>query len=64
MKPGGGGNPHGLLADKIEKDFGSYDKLMGEMEKAAMTTFGSGWAWLGFDKKHQKLVVTKTTGEV
>lgn len=64
MKPGGGGEPHGLLADKIKEDFGSYDKLMGEMEKAAMTTFGSGWAWLGFDKYHRKLIVTKTTGEV
>jgi Fe-Mn family superoxide dismutase len=64
MKPGGGGEPHGMLAEKIKEDFGSYDKLMGEMEKAAMTTFGSGWAWLGFHKMKGKLIVTKTTGEV
>lgn len=64
MKPGGGGEPHGMLADKIKEDFGSYDKLMGEMEKVAMTTFGSGWAWLGYHKMNGKLIVTKTTGEV
>jgi Fe-Mn family superoxide dismutase len=64
MKPGGGGEPHGMLAEKIKEDFGSYDKLMGEMEKAAMTTFGSGWAWLGYDTRNGKLIVTKTTGEV
>jgi Fe-Mn family superoxide dismutase len=64
MKPGGGGEPHGMLAEKIKEDFGSYDKLMGEMEKVAMTAFGSGWAWLGYHKMNGKLIVTKTTGEV
>lgn len=63
MKPDGGGIPHeGMLADAINKDFGSYDKFVAEMETAALTTFGSGWAWLGYDGKKQKLVVTKTTG--
>ena len=64
MKPDGGSIPHeGMLADAINKDFGSYDKFVAEMETAALTTFGSGWAWLGYDGKKQKLVVTKTTGE-
>ena len=63
MKPGGGGEPKGALADAINKDFGSLDNLRSEMETAALTAFGSGWAWLSYDKKNQKLVVTKTTGE-
>ena len=62
MKPDGGGEPRGLLADAIKKDFSSLDKMVDEMETAALTAFGSGWAWLSYDKKRQKLVVTKTSG--
>eukprot|EP00581_Thalassiosira_minuscula_P008104 CAMPEP_0183704856 /NCGR_PEP_ID=MMETSP0737-20130205/2107_1 /TAXON_ID=385413 /ORGANISM="Thalassiosira miniscula, Strain CCMP1093" /LENGTH=238 /DNA_ID=CAMNT_0025931875 /DNA_START=61 /DNA_END=777 /DNA_ORIENTATION=+ len=62
MKPGGGGEPLGMLADAITKDFGSYEYMRNEMETAALTAFGSGWAWLGYDTKKGKLVVTKTTG--
>lgn len=63
MKPNGGGVPGGMLADAIKKDFGSYDTMRKEMESAALTAFGSGWAWLGYDKEKQKLVVTKTIGK-
>ena len=63
MKPNGGGVPGGMLADAIKKDFGSYDTVRKEMENAALTAFGSGWAWLGYDKEKQKLVVTKTIGK-
>ena len=63
MKPGGGGEPSGALAKAINKDFGSFNKFREELMNAALTAFGSGWAWLGYDMKKQKLVVTKTTGE-
>jgi len=64
MKPDGGSIPHeGMLADAINKDFGSYDKFVAKMKTAALTAFEWGWAWLGCDGKKQKLVVTKTTGE-
>ena len=64
MKPGGGGVvPAGSpLATAIDKDFGSFDKFRQQMETAALTAFGSGWAWLGYDTDNQKLVITKTTG--
>ena len=62
MKPGGGGEPKGALVDAINKDFGSLHNLRSEMETAALTAFGSGWAWLSYDNENQKLVVTKTTG--
>jgi Fe-Mn family superoxide dismutase len=60
MKPNGGGLPGGELADAINRDFGSVDKMIEEMANAAATQFGSGWAWLviGPDKK---LAVTKTS---
>jgi len=64
MKPNGGGEPTGMLSDAIKKDFGSYDAMRKEMESAALTAFGSGWAWLGYDKEKQKMVVTKTIGKI
>ncbi|ERT06377.1 superoxide dismutase [Lyngbya aestuarii BL J] len=46
MKPGGGGKPSGALAEKINADFGSYEKFAEEFKNAGATQFGSGWAWL------------------
>jgi len=46
LSPNGGGNPTGALADAIIKDFGSVDAFKEQFEKCAVTTFGSGWAWL------------------
>jgi Fe-Mn family superoxide dismutase len=58
LKPGGGGTPTGALADKINADFGSFDKFKEEFKNAAATQFGSGWAWLVSD--NGTLKVTKT----
>ncbi|MCR9140753.1 MAG: superoxide dismutase [bacterium] len=58
MKPNGGGQPTGELADRINKDFGSYEKFAEEFKTAAATQFGSGWAWLVEDGG--KLAVMKT----
>jgi Fe-Mn family superoxide dismutase len=58
MKPGGGGAPSGDLAQAVTRDFGSLEELVTELSNAAVTQFGSGWAWLVLDKG--KLAVTKT----
>jgi len=58
MKPGGGGKPHGKVADLIERDFGGYDNFVKEFKAAGATQFGSGWAWLSY--KGGKLVISKT----
>ncbi|KAL7442132.1 hypothetical protein ACHAXM_011149 [Skeletonema potamos] len=59
---GGGGEPKGLLAKTIRRDFGSFDNLRKEMESSSTKAFGSGWTWLGYDKKQKKLVVSTMTG--
>ncbi|KIH76973.1 superoxide dismutase, Fe-Mn family [Geoalkalibacter ferrihydriticus] len=58
MKPGGGGQPSGKIAEKIKADFGGFDKFVEEFKAAGATQFGSGWAWLVLDGG--KLKVTKT----
>ena len=58
LAPGGGGAPTGALAEKINADFGSFDKFKEEFKTAATTQFGSGWAWLVLD--NGTLKVTKT----
>jgi len=46
LSPNGGGEPTGALADAIVAKFGSFDAFKAEFTKCAVTTFGSGWAWL------------------
>jgi Fe-Mn family superoxide dismutase len=58
MKQNGGGKPSETLLKQIEKDFGSYEKFAEEFKAMALAQFGSGWAWLVWDK--DKLKVTKT----
>ncbi len=38
--------PSGALADAINKEFGSFDAFKEKFNNAALTRFGSGWAWL------------------
>lgn len=59
MMPKGLGAPVGALAEAIEAEFGSFDAFKEEFTKAAVSVFGSGWAWLAVDQ-FNKLHVMKT----
>ncbi len=58
LSPNGGGDPSAALKQKIEASFGSLDACKKEFATAAMTQFGSGWAWLVQDG--DKIAVAKT----
>lgn len=58
MKPKGGGLPQGTLMDAIVRDFGTYDHFKDAFKQAALTQFGSGWAWLAL--RDGKLEIMKT----
>ena len=46
LSPQGGDEPTGPLLAAIEKTFGSFAAFKEQFSKTALTTFGSGWAWL------------------
>ncbi len=46
LSPQGGGEPSGALGDAIKKQWGSFAAFKEAFTKAAVGTFGSGWAWL------------------
>ncbi len=46
MKPAGGGEPSGALADAIKAKWGSFDDFKKAFQASAVGNFGSGWTWL------------------
>lgn len=46
MGPNGGGEPTGALAEAINATFGGFASFKETFAKAAVSRFGSGWAWL------------------
>ena len=51
MKPNGGGEPTGALADAITSTFGSFDQFKTTFNDNGVKRFGSGWTWLVIDKQ-------------
>jgi len=59
ISPKGGGAPSGELARAIDQSLGSFEAFKDAFTKAALTRFGSGWAWLSVTPE-KKLVVEST----
>jgi Fe-Mn family superoxide dismutase len=62
MTPGGAKEPRGSLADAIATTFGSFEAFREQFSNAAVTRFGSGWAWLVLDGD-KKLRVYSTANQ-
>lgn len=63
LSPNGGGEPTGQVLSAINKAFGSFDAFKEQFTQTAISTFGSGWAWLVQDKTGQlKIVSTSNAG--
>ena len=58
FKQGGGGVPKGGLAKAIENQWGSFEHFVKEFNAAALSLFGSGWAWLA-KESNGNLVILK-----
>lgn len=62
IAPGGSKTPSGVLADEINRTFDTYDSFVEKFSNAAVTRFGSGWAWLVVDAG-KKLQVLSTANQ-
>ena len=49
LSPDGGGKPQGELAERITRDFGSFERFAEEFARVSTTQFASGWGWLVVD---------------
>ncbi len=58
MSPQGGGEPDGELAAAIERDLGGLEAFKRAFTQAALSRFGSGWAWLVVDGRGKLQVVS------
>ena len=58
MSPQGGGEPDGELAAAIERDLGGLEAFKQAFTQAALSRFGSGWAWLVVDGRGKLQVVS------
>ncbi len=56
MSPHGGGNPIGQVSLAIEQELGGFENFKEIFTKAALTRFGSGWAWLSVTPKKNVIV--------
>ena len=63
LSPKGGNEPTGRLAEAITKHFGSFEQFKDQFTQTAITTFGSGWAWLVQDTAGDlKIISTSNAG--
>jgi len=53
----GGGSPGGMLADKLNEEFGGFERFKKEFTDAAVSVEGSGWAALAFCKQTGRPVI-------
>jgi Fe-Mn family superoxide dismutase len=59
LAPRAGGEPTGALADQIARDFGSFARFRAELNSAAATIMGSGWAALTWDPLSKRLLTAQ-----
>ncbi|HEU5293757.1 MAG TPA: superoxide dismutase [Burkholderiaceae bacterium] len=62
LRPQGSPGPRGVLAARINADFGGLAPLRDALKAAATGHFGSGWAWLVVDDGKLKVVSTSNAG--
>ena len=58
MKPGGGGEPTGELAEEIKSAFGDFETFKKTFNETTAKQFGSGWGWLIYEGGKLKIVTT------
>lgn len=64
LTPKTGGTPSGQLAEAIDKAFGSFEEFKKRFSQTAITTFGSGWAWLVKNEKGELEIISTSNADL
>jgi len=62
FSPNGGGEPSGKLAEAIKAQYGDFENFKKEFNAAAVSVFGSGWAWLAKDASGKLYIEKEPNG--
>lgn len=62
MSPDGGGHPEAEIAKAIEHELGGFEAFKDTFTQAALSRFGSGWAWLSV-APDQTLIVESSANQ-
>ena len=62
LRPPGGGEPRGAVAELIEDEFGPYRHFCEELISLAGDRFEGGWAWLVLDAGRLRITTTSNAG--
>lgn len=62
FSPNGGGEPSGKLAKAIKAQYGDFENFKKEFNAAAVSVFGSGWAWLAKDASGKLYIEKEPNG--
>lgn len=63
LSPNGGGTPNGALLEAINAKFGDFQEFHAQFTKAAVSTFGSGWAWLVKNSDGQLEIISTSNAD-
>lgn len=63
LSPKGGGEPTGELLEAITKSFGDFAEFKAIFTKTAISTFGSGWAWLVKNSKGELDIISTSNAD-
>ncbi|RZI47295.1 superoxide dismutase [Rickettsiales endosymbiont of Peranema trichophorum] len=64
MKKNGGGSPSGELAALIAQGFGDFETFVARFKEAALSQFGSGWAWLVLDSQNALQIIKTSNADL
>jgi Fe-Mn family superoxide dismutase len=63
MKPKGGGDPNGAIADVLKKSFGNFKDFQAKFNDAGTKVFGSGWVWLAAKPNNGDVTILTTPNQ-
>ena len=58
MKPNGGGDAIGAIAEQINEDFGGFEAFKTKFNESTSKQFGSGWGWLVYKGGKLEIITT------